>query len=193
MKFAYFILSILIFSSITTAQDHVDNVSGPFETPQEVTEECLMCHDDPGFKAKIGGRNISLHVNQKSFTTSVHSDLDCIDCHEGFDADDVPHRKEITKVDCGTCHDDVQELYVECLHGKAKAKGDPLGDVGDARVLANVVVERDPCATRRRSDGGRGGDTERPPPRSPSHSSLRSTPDGSPTATSCCSSASAPA
>ena len=89
-------------------------------------EECLMCHDDPDFKAKISGRTILLHVNQKSFTASVHGDLDCVDCHENYDADDVPHVSERAKVECGSCHDDVQELYVECLHGKAKAKGDPL-------------------------------------------------------------------
>ena len=89
-------------------------------------DDCLMCHDDPNFKAKIDGRTVSLHINPKSFTSSVHGNLDCVDCHEDFDADDVPHRKEIAKVECGNCHDDVQELYVECLHGKAKAKGDPL-------------------------------------------------------------------
>ena len=48
MKFACFNLSMLIFASIATAQDHVDNVAGPFGAPQEVTEECLMCHDEAG-------------------------------------------------------------------------------------------------------------------------------------------------
>ena len=109
------IISLLFFISISSPQIFAQS-----------NDECLMCHDDPNFKAKIGGRTASLHLNPESFTSSVHGDLDCVDCHEDFDADDVPHKSEITKVECGNCHDDVQKLYVECLHGKAKAKGDPL-------------------------------------------------------------------
>ena len=89
-------------------------------------EECLMCHDDPGFKAKIKRRTVSLHVSPNSFTSSVHGDLDCVDCHVDIDPENIPHRTELTKVECGDCHDEVQELYVECFHGKAKEKGDPL-------------------------------------------------------------------
>ena len=89
-------------------------------------EDCLLCHDDPDFKAKIGAKNVSLYVSGKKFTSSVHGTLDCVDCHMNIDADNIPHRKEYTKVNCGRCHDDIQKLYSECLHGKAKAKGDPL-------------------------------------------------------------------
>lgn len=89
-------------------------------------EDCLICHDDPDFKAKIGAKTVSLYVSGKTFTSSVHGDLDCIDCHTNINSDDIPHRKERTRVNCGSCHEDIQKLYVECLHGKAEAKGDPL-------------------------------------------------------------------
>ncbi|MCW9096859.1 MAG: hypothetical protein OQJ93_05675, partial [Ignavibacteriaceae bacterium] len=89
-------------------------------------EDCLICHDDPDFKAKIGAKTVSLYVSSKTFSSSVHGTLDCIDCHTNIDAENIPHRKEYTRVNCGSCHDDIQKLYVECLHGKAKAKGDPL-------------------------------------------------------------------
>jgi len=89
-------------------------------------EDCLICHDDPDFKAKIGAKTVSLYVSSKTFSSSVHGTLDCVDCHTNIDAENIPHRKEYTRVNCGSCHDDIQKLYVECLHGKAKAKGDPL-------------------------------------------------------------------
>ncbi len=45
MKFLLIVVFTLILVNYNLAQDHEENVSGPFETPQEVTEECLMCHD----------------------------------------------------------------------------------------------------------------------------------------------------
>lgn len=92
-------------------------------------EDCLMCHDDPGLRGKSFGRTVSLNVSEDIFSASVHGDLDCIDCHEDIDADNTPHREEFTRVDCGYCHDEVLELYEECLHGKAKERGDPLAPV----------------------------------------------------------------
>ena len=106
-----FILLFLIYLPLVKAQSK---------------EDCLLCHDDPDFKAKIGAKTVSLYVSSKSFSSSVHGTLDCIDCHTNVDAENIPHRKEYTKVNCGSCHSDVQELYAECLHGKANAKGDPL-------------------------------------------------------------------
>ena len=31
-------------------------------------EDCLICHDDPGFKGKVMGKTVSLNVNQKTFS-----------------------------------------------------------------------------------------------------------------------------
>jgi hypothetical protein len=89
-------------------------------------EDCLICHDDPGFRGVIAGRTISLSVNPNLFDNSVHGDLECVDCHFDYNPEDIPHTAEYSKVDCGECHTEVQELYVECLHGQAEAAGDPL-------------------------------------------------------------------
>lgn len=110
-KILYLIISSLTISVLCYAQDN---------------DECLMCHDDNKLRGKSNGRTVSLYVSEKNFTSSVHGDLDCKDCHEDIDADDIPHRKTFKRVECGSCHDDVAELYTECLHGKAKARGDPL-------------------------------------------------------------------
>jgi len=106
--------------------------------------DCLICHDDPGFKAAIKGKTVSLHLNQKVFSGSVHGSLDCVDCHTKYDADDIPHRKEYSKVNCGECHSDVQKLYIDCLHGQAKAKGDPLAPLcQDCHGSHNILPVKD--------------------------------------------------
>jgi hypothetical protein len=107
-------------------------------------EDCLMCHDDPDFKEKINNKTVSLYVNPKIFSSSIHSDLSCVDCHSEINAEEIPHRTEYTKVDCGVCHDDVMELYVDCLHGKAKAKGDPLAPLcQDCHGNHNILAVKD--------------------------------------------------
>jgi hypothetical protein len=107
-------------------------------------KDCLDCHDDPGFKSTIKGRTVSLHLNQNVFSGSVHGSLDCIDCHTKYDADDIPHRKEYSKVNCGECHSDVQKLYIDCLHGQAKAKGDPLAPLcQDCHGNHNILPIKD--------------------------------------------------
>ena len=52
--------------------------------------------------------------------------MKCVQCHVGFDPGSFPHVEGKPKYQCGSCHKDEQALYNECLHGKAKAKGDPL-------------------------------------------------------------------
>lgn len=107
-------------------------------------EDCLQCHDDPGFKGKVRGKNISLNVSPKVFSGSVHGELECIDCHSNYNAEDIPHTKEYSRVNCGECHSDVQKLYAECLHGKAKAKGDPLAPLcQDCHGNHNILPVKD--------------------------------------------------
>ena len=107
-------------------------------------EDCLICHDDPGFTGKVKGKTVSLHLNTKIFSGSVHGELECVDCHSDYNAEDIPHTKEYTKVNCGECHSDVQKLYVDCLHGKAKAKGDPLAPLcQDCHGNHNILPVKD--------------------------------------------------
>jgi hypothetical protein len=119
------------------------SIYSPAYFPQS-NDDCLMCHDDPDFKEKINNKTVSLYVNPKVFSSSIHGDLSCVDCHSEINADKIPHREEYTKVDCGTCHDDVMELYAECLHGKAKAKGDPLAPLcQDCHGNHNILPVKD--------------------------------------------------
>ena len=46
MKNIFILLFFMsIGSNIFSQEDHSELVEGPFETPQEVTETCLMCHE----------------------------------------------------------------------------------------------------------------------------------------------------
>lgn len=67
-------------------------------------DDCFMCHDDDGLSMDRGGREISLYVDPEAWSNAPHSGLDCVDCHEGFDPDEMPHADPIAPVACTTCH-----------------------------------------------------------------------------------------
>ena len=73
----------------------------------QTNSDCLDCHNDPEFTMEKRGKEISLNVNPERFTQSAHGELECIDCHVGFDPDEEPHKAVITPVNCAECHDDV--------------------------------------------------------------------------------------
>ncbi|MBN1302421.1 MAG: hypothetical protein JW995_14485 [Melioribacteraceae bacterium] len=81
-------------------------------------EECIICHEDETLNTERSGKLISLFVNSEHFAESVHADLSCVDCHEGFDPDEMPHKEgeNIYKVDCSSCHD--VENYQESIHAR---------------------------------------------------------------------------
>lgn len=89
-------------------------------------DECLACHEDKELTMTKGKQTISLFVNNKKLKKSIHSGIKCVQCHVGFNAEDIPHTESPTKFQCSSCHKNAQTLYEEGLHGKAKAKKDPL-------------------------------------------------------------------
>src|SRR5215471_5844959 len=74
-------------------------------------EECLGCHSDPSLTAERAGKQVSLHVDAAVFSASVHKDLDCTDCHAGFNGEEIPHKKKIEAVDCASCHSDSPDKH----------------------------------------------------------------------------------
>lgn len=73
------------------------------------TEACLDCHNDDELSKERNGKEISLFVSDTTFHNSIHGDLECVDCHLDFDPEEEPHKqgKDIYKVDCTECHDDL--------------------------------------------------------------------------------------
>jgi uncharacterized protein with PIN domain len=88
--------------------------------------DCLTCHSDKTLKKVREGRTVSLYVDEKKISGSIHGSLQCISCHADLEGKEFPHAATLAKVSCGTCHATEQALYEECLHGKAVARSDPL-------------------------------------------------------------------
>ncbi|MCF8239957.1 MAG: cytochrome c3 family protein [Melioribacteraceae bacterium] len=86
------------------------------------TDDCLICHSDEDLSYTRSGQNVSLFVNADNYMNSAHAALECGDCHEGYDAENIPHKegKEIYKVDCGSCHEDLVEVSKTDIHHRLK-------------------------------------------------------------------------
>ncbi|MCE2861009.1 MAG: hypothetical protein RIR76_2242 [Verrucomicrobiota bacterium] len=66
---------------------------------------CRECHSDPVLTLKRGGRIVPLFVDREVVAASAHAALACVDCHEKFDGDALPHRQPMIAVDCSGCHE----------------------------------------------------------------------------------------
>ncbi len=99
----------------------------PARAQLPTNEDCLECHgDDATMSMERGGKTVSLYVKPEILKSSVHAKIACVECHVGFDPESDPHKPEITPVQCGACHSEIQALHAKSLHGQAIARGDPL-------------------------------------------------------------------
>ena len=89
-------------------------------------DDCLACHGDKSMTTKRGGRTVSLYVDKKKLTGSIHGSLDCTSCHAALEGTELPHAVPVAKVNCGSCHSDEGQQHAASLHGKAVAHGDTL-------------------------------------------------------------------
>jgi uncharacterized protein with PIN domain len=88
--------------------------------------DCLACHGEKGFTTERKGHTVSLHVSEKAYVASIHSSVQCVDCHADLSGKELPHEAPLAKVDCGTCHATEAKQHAASLHGKALKRGDPL-------------------------------------------------------------------
>lgn len=114
---------LLLISPLTLTQDHKENVSGPFETPQDVTAECLMCHEESGEEILQSRHWNWLGSNLKdtlktdfsrgkknlinNFCIAVPSNWPrCTSCHISYGwKDDLFDFNSTENIDCLVCHD----------------------------------------------------------------------------------------
>ena len=84
-------------------------------------QNCSDCHD------RHGGASLAGPPRQM-LAGSVHSDLDCTDCHQAVSMDDLkpaadrPHGEEIEPVNCGECHESETQIYRK--HGRMEVGKD---------------------------------------------------------------------
>ncbi len=84
-------------------------------------DDCLLCHEDEGLTTGRNGREISLFVNPQMLENSVHTGMECITCHPDADVEEFPHPERLEPVNCGMCHDVIQEEFDSGIHGQALA------------------------------------------------------------------------
>jgi cytochrome b subunit of formate dehydrogenase len=67
--------------------------------------DCLQCHaDDPTMTMDRAGKEVSIYVRASVLQASAHAKVTCVECHVGFDPEEMPHKAHITPVDCMACH-----------------------------------------------------------------------------------------
>jgi hypothetical protein len=109
------------------------------------TDDCLACHSDKTLTTKRGSRTVSLFIDGKKFSSSVHGSLSCTSCHADLEGKDLPHATPLARVECGTCHSDEQKQHSHSLHGKAIVRGDSLAPhCVDCHGNHDIVPVKDP-------------------------------------------------
>lgn len=127
MKKAIFLFILLLTISSIVGQDakvngHKENITGPFNSPQEVTKACLECHEEVGdqilksrhwnwAEAPSSVKEDQINLGKKNlinnYCVAVSSNwARCTSCHIGYGWKDNSFdfsKKE--NIDCLVCHD----------------------------------------------------------------------------------------
>jgi thiosulfate reductase cytochrome b subunit len=116
-----------------------------YPASSQTAEDCLACHSDSTLKGNRGGKTISVFVNEKKFSASIHGKLPCVGCHADLEKTDLPHTEKHAPVACGTCHSDEETQHSASLHGKAVKRGDPLAPrCQDCHGYHDIAPAKDP-------------------------------------------------
>ena len=120
-RLSIFFVGMICLSSLAWANDHHE-IEGPFETPMEVTEMCLACHDTaaqevmatshwtweklqviPGKGQVLRGKTNVIN----NFCVSIGANwARCTSCHVGYGwVDENFDFEDESRVDCLVCHD----------------------------------------------------------------------------------------
>jgi len=84
--------------------------------------DCLDCHTDPSNTRTVNGHSEPLTLfPTNGFARSVHSQLDCIDCHDGIK--EMVHDKNVPPPNCAGCHEKEAKAYAGSIHGMSHSLG----------------------------------------------------------------------
>jgi cytochrome b subunit of formate dehydrogenase/nitrate/TMAO reductase-like tetraheme cytochrome c subunit len=110
------------------------------------SDECFYCHEDDSLTGERRGREISVFVDVEQFDNSVHSFLECVDCHEDLIGVELPHDDDLAPVDCGLCHDDVLDQLDEGPHADWAGDEAPSEACTPCHGIHDVLSVDDPAA-----------------------------------------------
>jgi cytochrome b subunit of formate dehydrogenase len=106
----HFVLAILLLPALLLAADKLKN------------SDCLDCHLDPSNKRTVNGHAEAMALfPTNGFNKSVHSQLDCIDCHDGIK--EMVHDAKVPPPNCTGCHEKEGKDYATSIHGMSHAMG----------------------------------------------------------------------
>lgn len=84
-------------------------------------DTCFICHEDATLTSAAGR---AMGVDPAAYAGSVHSRLDCIDCHtQSGNYEEFPHFDRYRPVDCTRCHEDSVRTFRQNFHFKALDRG----------------------------------------------------------------------
>lgn len=92
----------------------------------QTNEECLDCHlDEELTSVTVTGDTVSAFIDASVYFESIHHQLgmECISCH--LDISEIPHEDDLEPANCALCHDEVDAVYRESLHGYALERDNP--------------------------------------------------------------------
>ncbi len=87
-------------------------------------ETCITCHEDEDLSVTRRGIELSLYVTDEDLEDTPHEGFSCIDCHTALDGvEDFPHDPLVELPDCGTCHEDAQDEFIDGFFQPLRDKG----------------------------------------------------------------------
>jgi len=118
----FFMLAFFFISSIPA--------HAAFGVLSKDDKACLNCHaKKPYDKTNARGDSVSLHINDKKFSESVHNDNGCTDCHTNLEKVDIKKHEKSDNKSIGTraysvaaikvcveCHKKTVKQYDDSLH-----------------------------------------------------------------------------
>ena len=108
--------------------------------------DCLDCHTDPSNTQKVDGKIVPLAIFPiNSFARSVHSMLNCTDCHTGVK--ELVHGPKLPPPDCTGCHEKEGKDYAESIHGVSHALGaSGAANCWDCHGSHDILPVKDPSS-----------------------------------------------
>lgn len=74
-------------------------------------KQCLDCHGQGVSAVSPSGGKVCPLVDTAELGKSVHSNLDCIDCHAGYDGAALPHKTTPVRENCLGCHETLSKTH----------------------------------------------------------------------------------
>ncbi|HEX5398499.1 MAG TPA: cytochrome c3 family protein [Verrucomicrobiae bacterium] len=100
------VCGLVLFLFFMTSAARAQSATTTNASPKIANSDCLACHSD---------------FPTGQFDHSIHSVLDCVDCHAGIK--EIPHADHLPPPDCSSCHPDETKAYNSSIHGVSRQLG----------------------------------------------------------------------